>query len=218
MFLAIALPYCGTSRAEEHTVLQSARLVDIQKQVSAYAADERYVINERELLENSKKTDAKSYDRRIYLKLPLYGNRFHWKFQEKSKLISGNLTLTIKRGNEIKTLVIFNDGAISDDWEVLNCCDQGPNEMYFGFATKKTYSVSETDAVELRLLVNSDIKGIGPEITGNLKRGDYVTFTQFKIYHLEQSTKEKDVWAFLNDDAWNIQWKLDITSHHGWYQ
>ncbi len=217
VFLLAMVVTCGrTSHAEETTPQQKARLKEIQEEAKAYAERVGHVISEKQMRENAKKENPSPDFRRIYLKLPLDDVRFHWKFQEKAILLAGNLTLTIKRGETTETLVIFHDGAVSDEWEILPCCEPGPDEMYFGFTSKQNILVSEKDRVELKLSTKGDVKGIGPDKTGILKQGDYASFTQFKIYHLEKTTGEKDVWAFLNNDGWNINWKMEVTSQLGW--
>ncbi len=111
---------------------------------------------------------------------------------------------------------LFKDGILSDDWEPMSDTEYKGNEIYFGFVSKNKYLVSETDKVDLILTLNEDIKGKGADITGILKAGIYQSSSQFTLFHLEDFLGEEDAYAFLNNDGWNVRWRLDVTSHQGW--
>jgi len=189
--------------------------------VISYASElpPKHVKNTTAIKENLTKKDTKKYNRRIYLKLPLLQPRFHWQFSEKDKFLEGNLILIIKSQNKRTEIPIFGKGIISKDWEEMTCSHGNTqNNCYFGFISKITFPVSETDEVFLTLKVNNDISGIGSTMKGLLKAGMYKTFSQFKMFHLEESTGEKDLYAFLNNSDWSILWKLEKTADKGWME
>jgi hypothetical protein len=190
-------------------------LARIRKEVSDYAGRERHVISEDNILKNAAKTDAKLYPRRLYLKLPLEGVAYHWVFVSKPDLLKGSLTVKLTDKSAAKESVIFKDGALSPDWEMMPCASS-PDEMYYGFRSTRTFDVSEMARADLELIATSDLAGIGPDSRGILRKGSYTSFSQCKLYHLEQSTGEKDEYAFLNNDGWNVLWKIDVTSNKGW--
>lgn len=200
-------------RAEDQRV--AARLIEIKAEAAKFAGRPEHEISVRAEKENAKKSDPASYERPIYLKLPLFGVRFHWRFEQKAKLLKGKLELTIFHGPEPQTLVIFENGAFSPDWEIMDSKEKEPDEMYFGFHSKLSYAVSEMDRVEIHLTVPGDVTGTGPDSTGILKQGEYVSFTQFTLYHLPDAKRDND-YAFLNNDGWNVLWKMEITSEQGW--
>lgn len=179
-----------------------------------------HVKNTKESIDFSEKTDTKVYMRHIYMKLPLLQPRFHWVFTEKKKFLAGSLTLTIESGIDKREVPIFGKGVISRNWEILKCGSQDDpeNSMYFCFVSKKPYKVSGTNKVFLSLKVKDDIKGIGADLKGILKAGDYKSEGQFLLYHLAEHTGKKDIYAFLNNSDWNILWKLEKTSDKGWME
>jgi hypothetical protein len=191
------------------------RLAVIKAEAARYAASPRHVVNEESLRKNAEKSDAPPESRRIYLKLPLHGVAYHWKFQEKAALLRGALVLTISDHGTSESFTIFQDGALSDEWEIMDCCHPGADEMYFGFVSKKAIPVSESNHIALKLSVDQDIRGIGADLTGTLRQGEYTSFTQFTIYHLKQVDDQPPM-AFLNNDGWNVSWVLEEVSNHGW--
>ncbi|MCF6176569.1 MAG: hypothetical protein L3J71_12480 [Victivallaceae bacterium] len=151
------------------------------------------------------------------MKMPLLQPSFHWIFKERKKFLKGELILIITSNGIEKKITIFKNGKINKEWQELGChSNHKKNQIYFGFESRNEYLVSETDKVDLILKLDNDIKGIGADSTGILTSGVYKSSTQFTLYHLEKSTREKDVYAFLNNDDWNMRWKLNITSKKGW--
>lgn len=179
----------------------------------------RNVKDQKAIDENSKKADQQKYNRRIYLKLPFLQPEFHWIFTERDKFLKGQLILIISSNEVENKIILFKDGKINKEWQELGCqSNHKNNQIYFGFQSKNEYSVSEIDKVELILKLDNDIKGKGADSTGVLKSGEYESSSQFTLYHLEKSSGEKDVYAFLNNDDWNVRWKLDITANKGWLE
>ena len=114
--------------------------------------------------------------RHIYLKIPLAGVRFHWCFMNRDELLSGKLTLEVRRGDTTNEIVIFEGGAITPGWETpLLGSPCGEESFYFLFFSTTRYLTAPGDELEAELIVQEDLEGIGAYQTGILEAGTYRT-------------------------------------------
>ncbi len=174
--------------------------------------DGRHVVSADYASRMQGERSSKEFARRIYIKLPLLQPRFHWVFLEKKSFLSGSLVLTISAKGKQTRMTIFEDGALSDEWEIMDADKHSGDRLYFGFESKERVTVSEADQVHLHLTVKEDIRGQGEGAAGVLRSGSYESTSQFTLYHLESFSGKKDVYAFLNNDAWRVRWRLeDVT-------
>ena len=120
-------------------------------------------------------TIAEPVARPIYLKLPLAGVRFHWCFVNRDELFSGKLTLEIRRGGTTNEIVIFEDGAITPGWDASLSDSPCAEEFYFLFLSTTRYLTAPGDELELELVVQQDLEGIGAFQAGILEAGTYRT-------------------------------------------
>lgn len=147
----------------------------------------------------------------VYFKLPIEQTEYHWIFQDRTEFLSGKLTLNIERGNRGEIVTVFDNGNISEGWEEIpGSSDQQPNEIYFGFVSRRKYSVASKDRVEIVLSVSDDIKGKGHRVSGILRAGEYRSANYLTI-----SWPDDDM-AFLRKEEWNPQWDIEITHVTGW--
>lgn len=152
----------------------------------------------------------KTYERRIYFKLPLAQPRFHWYFEEGEKLLNGELTLTIQQpGKEPLSYSIFDDGNLSEEW-ATRTEERG---FYFLFQSRNPIRISRNDHAEITLRVREDLKGIGADAKGILRKGTYTSEGTFTIY----DDSDSDL-AFLSKQNWNPHWNLELTSNKGWME
>ena len=145
----------------------------------------------------------------LYFKLPLAQPRYHWKFTDRELYLSGKLVLRISSDKNIDEIIIFDHGKVSDGWTVMES-KRGPNEnsVYFGFVSTTVYPVKDGDKLELEMIANSDLDGIGRLQTGILKAGTHKAAGKIKIYQAD------NLQAFI---SWDDKWQLDITGDKGWY-
>ena len=121
-------------------------------------------------------TIAEPVARHIHLKLPLAGIRFHWCFMNRDELLSGKLTLQIRRGDTTNEIVIFEGGAITPGWQpLLSGSPCGEESFYFMFTSTTRYLTAPGDELEVELIVPGDLEGIGVFQTGILEAGTYRT-------------------------------------------
>ncbi len=121
-------------------------------------------------------TIAEPVARPIYLKIPLAGVRFHWCFMNRDEFFSGKLTLEVRRGGTTNEIVIFEGGAITPGWETPllgSLCEE--ESFYFLFFSTTRYLTAPGDELELELIVQEDLEGIGAYQTGLLEAGTYRT-------------------------------------------
>ncbi len=121
-------------------------------------------------------TIAEPVARHIHLKLPLAGIRFHWCFMNRDELLSGKLTLEIKRGDTTNEIVIFEGGAITPGWETsISGSPCREESFYFLFFSTTRYLTAPGDEIEAELVLQEDVEGIGAFQTGILEAGTYRT-------------------------------------------
>lgn len=144
----------------------------------------------------------------FYFKLPLAQPQYHWKFVNKDVYLSGRLLMRIISEDQVNEIVIFEKGEIASGWKVLST-KRGPqgNSVYFGFFSTAKYRTQPSDKVELELMANEDLDGIGRLQTGTLKAGIHKAKGTLKIYDTSSDR------AFVQ---WHDKWLLDITSEKGW--
>jgi len=181
--------------------------------------------------------------RKLYLKLPLQQTDSDWVFTHSADLLAGDLELRIIRDNQVvENLSIFSKGKFSQDWQaILPSVPTAPGDMYFGFHSTKAYATAPGDKLELRLQIVKPVKGIGPNSSGVLPKGLYVSSGNYSglldEFRLEQTNLYQKILqdvltaedkrilltelariynytAFMN--AWNNQWQVAITTESGW--
>lgn len=156
--------------------------------------------------------DKRTYERRIYFKLPLAQPRFHWYFEDEETFLNGELTLTIQSAaGESLTFAIFDSGEVSEGWETK----KGKRGYYFLFQSRNSVEVSRGDIATVTLRVREDLKGVGADSAGILRAGTYTSQGKFTIYDLEEASSD---FAFLSKENWDPHWELDITSDKGWIE
>ena len=130
--------------------------------------------------------------RSISLKLPLGGVRFHWCFMNRDKLLSGKLTLQVKRGDTTNEIVIFEGGEITPGWETASDvpCPEG---FYFMFVSTTQYLTAPGDELEVELIALEDLEGIGAYQTGILPAGTYRTAGTY--YDLRDGPDRPEPWT-----------------------
>lgn len=161
-------------------------------------------------------------ERTLYLKLPIAGTRFHWRFLDRRAFLSGELTLRIVnagRGRD-ETLVIFRDGAIGDGWELL---DGTPRDgsAYFGFSTDRRFATAVGDSVIVTLVAPTDLRGHGPHSVGTLAKGTWVATGTYTALYGGTLNPIRDLVrmgdppvAFLT--CWDTEWVLRDGRDVGW--
>lgn len=180
-------------------------------------------------------------ERAIHLKLPLQQPTFHWSFLSRKDFLSGKLLLHIIRDGESEEIVIFKNGQLSDGWEAMPL-PKGPNkgEIYFGFISTRKYLTAPVDKLQLELIVNKDLPGIGALQTGVLPAGKYTSkgtysglVDEYDTTSLAEELEKEgkmppaEQEALLNKlcamyeykaflESWTDQWHLKITSQKGW--
>jgi len=173
---------------------------------------------------------AEPRNRAIHLKLPLRQPVFHWSFHREKDLLAGKLILRILRGGVTSTIVIFENGKLSEGWEAMPFRNPKAGEIYFGFRSSKKYETAPGDRIEIELQVKEDLHGIGPLHTGILRAGthkakgsysglidEYAIPDQAKKLPTETLTKLRQAYdykAFLEN--WDEQWSLEIANEEGW--
>lgn len=120
-------------------------------------------------------TIAEPVARPLYLKLPLAGVRFHWCFVNRDEVLSGKLTLEVRRGETTNEIVIFEGGAITPGWDASLSGSPCAGEFYFLFVSTTRYLTAPGDELELELIVPQDLEGIGAYQAGILEAGTYRT-------------------------------------------
>ena len=121
-------------------------------------------------------TIAEPVARPISFKIPLAGVRFHWCFMNRDELLSGKLTLEVRRGDTTNEIVIFEGGAITPGWEASTLGSPCREEsFYFMFTSTTRYLTAPGDELEVELIVQEDLEGIGVFQTGILEAGTYRT-------------------------------------------
>lgn len=111
--------------------------------------------------------------RQLYFKLPLTQPRFHWKFSDTEAFLRGRLTLRIIRDGASESIVVFDQGVISEGWRSIRS-DQGPpGGIYFGFISSASYMTTARDSLEIELVATEDLWGIGRRISAVLPAGTY---------------------------------------------
>ena len=120
-------------------------------------------------------TIAEPVARHISLKIPLAGIQFHWCFMNRDELLSGKLTLEIRRGDTTNEIVIFEGGAITPGWETPLSGSPCGEDFYFWFFSTTRYLTAPGDELKVELIVQEDLEGIGAYQTGILEAGTYRT-------------------------------------------
>lgn len=119
-------------------------------------------------------TIAEPVARHIQLKLPLAGIQFHWCLN-RDELLSGKLTLEIRRGDTTTEIVIFEGGVITPGWETPLSGSPCGEDFYFWFFSTTRYLTAPGDELKVELIVQEDLEGIGAYQTGILEAGTYRT-------------------------------------------
>lgn len=109
--------------------------------------------------------------RQLYFKLPLTQPRFHWRFSDVEAFLGGRLTLRIIRDGVAESIVVFDQGVISQGWAPIG--SGPPDEIYFGFRSSRRYMTTVRDSLEIELVAAEDLWGIGDRISGFLPAGTY---------------------------------------------
>jgi hypothetical protein len=150
--------------------------------------------------------------KRIYFKLPLRQTMYHWYFRDRKAFLSGELTLRISNDKGAQELIVFKNGKLAKDWtEIGNKRKQRmSDEIYFGFASARKFSINGSENVEIVLRALKDINGIGPDRKGVLNAGEYSTRTKFTLYNTD------DEFAFCGDKKCDPLWDLQITENLGY--
>ena len=120
-------------------------------------------------------TIAEPVARHISLKIPLAGIQFHWCFMNRDELLSGKLTLEIRRGDTTTEIVIFEGGVITPGWETPLSGSPCGEDFYFWFFSTTRYLTAPGDELKVELIVQEDVEGIGGYQTGILEAGTYRT-------------------------------------------
>jgi hypothetical protein len=181
--------------------------------------------------------------RKLHVKMPLQQTDTDWVFTNAKDLLAGSLELRIIRNNQIaENVVIFNQGKFAEGWSAMvPPVPTAPGAIYFGFVSTKPYYTAPSDRVELRLQVVKAVKGIGPQSSGILPQGLYVTsgsysglidnfpLSQSALYTMimQDNLGNEDRRILLNElyhiygnvafmNAWNNQWQVAITTNSGW--
>ncbi len=118
---------------------------------------------------------AEPVARHIQLKLPLAGIQFHWCFMNRDELLSGKLTLEVRRGDTTNEIVIFEGGVITPGWETPLSGSPCGEDFYFWFFSTTRYLTAPGDELKVELIVQEDVEGIGGYQTGILEAGTYRT-------------------------------------------
>ena len=161
-----------------------------------------------------KEPDPTRYDRKIYLKLPLEGPKYHWRFTDKNKCLESTLTLIIKSPERVEQSVIFSEGTLSSDWEYMSC-SESQTQMYFGFKSLKNFNIAATDTITIDFKINDDLKGIGSEMKATLKAGHYKSSGKCKIYNIKD---KENFYCYITKDNWEKLWPMEKTSDKGWME
>lgn len=147
----------------------------------------------------------------VYFKLPIEQTEYHWIFQDRAAYLSGTLTLNIERGDRSEIVTVFDNGNISEDWEEITN-ESNPDEIYFGFVSRRKYSVALKDRVEMVLSITNDIEGKGPHTRGILRAGEYRSVNYVTVFWIDNDM------AFLVEKDWNPQWDIKVTHDTGWME
>ncbi len=127
-------------------------------------------------------TIAEPVARHISLKIPLAGIQFHWCFMNRDELLSGKLTLEVRRGDTTNEIVIFEGGSITSGWSTSLSASPCGESFYFLFFSTTPYLTAPGDELEIELHVLKDLSGIGPNQTGVLAASTYrVKGTYFNL-------------------------------------
>lgn len=202
-----------------------------------------YALNTIYLPAELQSPNANPVPRTLYLKLPLQQADSDWVFTNTDDVLAGGLELRIIRNNQVvEDIIIFSQGVFAKGWyPILPPVPTAPHAMYFGFMSTIPYKTAPGDKLVLRFEVAKPLKGIGPNSSGLLPRGLYVSsggysglVDTFDITKTEQyknivqsrlSVEDKQAIiqelhglynkkAFMN--AWTEQWSLSITTNSGW--
>jgi hypothetical protein len=183
------------------------------------------------------------FARTLYVKLPLQQTDRDWVFTDAESLLAGALELRIIRNDQLaEQILIFANGKWSEGWfPLVPPVPTTPHAIYFGFISSKAYLTAPGDKIEMRLQVVKPLKGIGPDSSGILAPGLYVTSGDYagltdnfnlsgtQLYNMvmqdDLSLSDKQILiqdlfniynyaAFLN--AWTTAWPLSTTTNSGW--
>ncbi len=162
-----------------------------------------------------------SVNRTLYFKLPLEGVEFHWAFTNRDDFLAGELTLRIINGDHDETFVVFRDGTIHDDWEMVGEPRQD-GSFYFGFATDKRFPTAPDDSLIITLTVVKDLLGRGPYREGILPAGTWQMTGTYSglyggtlnpIYSLGRGGDP----PIATMECWDGVWPLSIAKQEGWH-
>jgi len=199
-----------------------------------------FALNSTEMSPKAQTQKKEPVKRSIALKLPLQQADFHWVFGNRDDFLAGKLMLRIVHVDKSEDIVIFENGKLSDGWQLMPTPPSVGDGAYFGFVSTKKYATVPGDALALELTVTKDLDGIGPTETGVLPAGKYTTKGIFSGL-----TDEIDLSALtaeitkkhgkltdednklitkmheMNDykafcENWTTQWPLKITGDKGW--
>ena len=177
-------------------------------------------------------------ERKLQIRLPF--PELSFVFLNPADLLSGKLTLRIVRDGDATEINIFEKGKFAEGWEPIPTPRAAKTGMYCGFISTHTYPTAPRDTIELELIVEKDLEGIGPRVMGFLPAGTYrckgsyslltdVYDTAPILQRLEESGKEitpelmqnleklSDKFshrAFL--ETWENKLPLQVTSEEGW--
>lgn len=177
--------------------------------------------------------------RRLVVSLP-FDRTDEWIFDNKTSVLSGQLTLTIATKDRQQQIVIYQQGQLNTNWQ-LSQLGKGASrhQMYFQLSSIKKYLTTKTDRLKLTLITRHKLKGRDPYFRGYIKPGCYVSNGKYggltdepDIQHsqieelIEKLSLAKPVAAKLlksfNYTAycnhWQQQWPLTMSHHHngGW--
>lgn len=162
--------------------------------------------------------------RNLYLKLPLQGQKYHWVFLgRKTYFKNTDISLEVFDAKDMTRLKyhfdLISGGRLSKQWELIDDDKHRlDDEAYFGFVSRQQYDFSPADYVKLRLVARQDLKGIGPDETGVLEAGEYLSFGSFSIYDEEVYDAGPDENVYLVEEDLSPHWKMRITAPKGWME
>lgn len=159
-------------------------------------------------------------DRTLYVKLPLEGVRFHWRFSDADSFLAGELKLRIANQDRAEEIMIFSNGAIAEGWRMIGD-ENSDGSFYFGFQSDTRHATSASDSLVLSLTVPEPLTGRGPHREGVLPAGQWTaTGTYSALYggtwnpaHALVLRGDEPI-GFLQ--CWDAEWPLDITANSGW--
>lgn len=173
-------------------------------------------------LSDASAADKGVVKRNLYLKLPLQGQKYHWVFLgRKTYFKNTDVSLEVFDAKDMTRLKyhfdLISDGRLSKQWELIDDDKHRlDDEAYFGFVSRQQYDFSPADYVKLRLVARKDLSGIGPDETGVLEAGEYLSFGSFSIFDEEVYDAGPDECVFLEGDELSPHWKMRITAQKGW--